>query len=80
MTICCDKTKNCKCFVCWQNGQEETQMQICMKEESAKVFLEEILLNVSRDVKDVAQAEHKEPLNAVQGMWQGYNGDDDDDN
>lgn len=43
-------------------------MQICMEEESAKVFLEEILLNVSRDVKDVAQAEHKEPLNAVQGM------------
>lgn len=49
-----------------------------MEEESAKVFLEEILLNVCRDVKDAAQAEHKEPLDAVQGMWEGYNIDDDD--
>lgn len=43
-------------------------MQVCMEEESAKVFLEEILLNVCRDVEDAAQAEYKEPLDAVQGI------------
>lgn len=53
-------------------------MQVCMEEESAKVFLEEILLNVCRDVEDAAQAEYKEPLDAVQGIWEGYNIDDDD--
>lgn len=49
-----------------RNCLDETCRQTSTFEESAKVFLEEILQEVCRDIENVAQAEHKELLDAGQ--------------
>ena len=49
-----------------QSSLEETNEQTCAEEESAKVFLEEILTEVCRDANK-RQTEHGEYLRKVEG-------------
>ena len=50
-----------------QTSLDETPKQMVAEEESAKVFLEEILQEVCRDVENTPQLQHKEQIGAGEG-------------